>query len=155
MTSTTSSSSSVKHPTSTCLKQALMEAASTIFKVKSKMVVEILNRPEELMNSDGNSEQRLMDCAIYTLKSKVNGQNLFSVGELFSYEHAESTQLLYEHSPCFKVGSTDADLAILEAAFEENTGNDAINKLHFVDFEIRSIKRRTGNLKWRCFLFEF
>ena len=77
-----------------------------------------------------------MDCMIYALKSKVNGQNFSSVGEIFSGEHAESTQLLYEHSPCFKVGFMAANLAILEAAFEENAENNIINKLHIVDFEI-------------------
>ncbi|XP_028773140.1 scarecrow-like protein 8 [Neltuma alba] len=136
-TSTTSSSSSVPSPATTCLKQSLMEAASAISEGKSESAMEILTRMAQLSNPHGNSDQRLMDCMISALKSRVNPHdNPPPVGELFSSEHAESTQLLYEHAPCFKVGFMAANLAILEAAFEDNTENNGSNKLHVVDFDI-------------------
>ncbi|XP_054788101.1 scarecrow-like protein 8 [Prosopis cineraria] len=136
-TSTTSSSSSVLSPTSTCLKQSLMEAASAIADGKSDSAAEILSRLAQFSNPNGNSDNRLTDCMISALKSRVNPQeNPPAAVELFSSEHAESTQLLYEHSPCFKVGFMAANLAILEAAFDDNTENNGSNKLHVVDFDI-------------------
>ncbi|KAK4283049.1 hypothetical protein QN277_000050 [Acacia crassicarpa] len=136
-TSTTSSSSSVPSPASTCLKQSLMEAASAISEGKSDSALEILTRLAQLSYPNGNSDQRVMDCMVSALKSRVNPQeNPPAVRELFSSEHAESTQLLYEHSPCFKVGFMAANLAILDAAFEDPTENNGGHKLHVVDFDI-------------------
>ncbi|KAI8008078.1 Scarecrow-like protein 8 [Camellia lanceoleosa] len=68
---------------------------------------------------------------LFALRSKLNPlQYSPPVSELYSKEHASSTQLLYEASPCFKLGFMAANLAILEAT------TNAEKKLHVVDFEI-------------------
>ncbi|XP_027358196.1 scarecrow-like protein 8 [Abrus precatorius] len=132
-TSSTSSSSSVASPASGCFKQTLMEAASAITEGKNDSATEILNRLAQGPNQTGNSDQRLTDCMVSALKSRMNPvENPPPVAELFSREHAESTQLLLENSVCFKVGFMAANFAILEAAFEEKTEN----RFCVVDFDI-------------------
>ncbi|TKY45240.1 Scarecrow protein 8 [Spatholobus suberectus] len=132
-TSSTSSSSSVASPASGCTKQALMEAASAIVEGKHDVATEILNR----LNGP-NQTDRLTDCMVSALKSRMNpAEHRPPVAELFGREHAESTQLLLENSLCFKAGFMAANLAILEAAFEEKTEN----RFCVVDFEIGQGKR--------------
>jgi len=130
-TSSTSSSSSVASPASGCSKQTLMEAASAIVEGKYDMAMEILNR----LNgpNSNNRTDRLTDCMVLALKSRMNPVEYPPpVAELFGYEHAESTQLILENSMCFKIGLMAANLAILEAAFEEKTEN----RFCVLDFEI-------------------
>ncbi|XP_061349691.1 scarecrow-like protein 8 [Gastrolobium bilobum] len=140
-TSSTSSSTSVASPASGCSKQSLMEAASSISEGKHDAASEILARlvqapnPSPNPSPNANSDQRLTDCMVSALKSRMNPvENPPPVGELYSREHAESTQLLLENSVCFKVGFMAANLAILEAAFEEKTENG--NGFCVVDFDI-------------------
>ncbi|XVF12540.1 hypothetical protein REPUB_Repub08aG0127300 [Reevesia pubescens] len=132
-TSSSSSTSSVVSPASTCSKQTIMEAASAISESKTDVVNEILIRLAQVANANGNSEQRLIDCMLVALKSRVNSvENPPPVAELFSKEHAAATQLLYDMSPCFKFGFLAANLAILDATLEQSS----CNKLHVIDFDI-------------------
>ncbi|XP_061361333.1 scarecrow-like protein 8 [Gastrolobium bilobum] len=137
-TSSNSSSSSVASPASSCSKLSLMEAASAISEGKLDAATEILARLVQASNTTGNSDQRFTDCMVSALKSRINPvENPPPVAELFSKEHAESTQLLFEHSHCFKVAFMAANLAMLEAAFDdenENANNGV--KLCVVDFDI-------------------
>ncbi|MED6118338.1 GRAS protein [Stylosanthes scabra] len=133
-TSSTSSSSSVASPAIACWKQTLMEAASAIAEGKQDSATEILARLSQVSNPNGNSDQRLMDCMVSALKSRVNPlENPPPVAELFSNEHAESTQLMFENSLCFMVGFMAANFAILEAAFEDKT---ELKRFCVVDFDI-------------------
>ncbi|KAH0978897.1 hypothetical protein GBA52_006074 [Prunus armeniaca] len=136
-TSSSSSSSSVASPaSSTCSKQSLMEAATAISEGKSEAAAEILTRltTSQVPNPRPNSEQRLLEVMTLALKSRVNPvDNPPPVTELFSQEHAGSTQLLYELSPCFRFGFMAANLAILEATL---TDKSATNKVHVIDFDI-------------------
>ncbi|RYR56156.1 hypothetical protein Ahy_A05g021928 isoform A [Arachis hypogaea] len=133
-TSSTSSSSSVASPAIGCWKQTLMEAASAIAEGKQDSATEILARLSQVSNPNGNSDQRLMDCMVSALKSRVNPlENPPPVAELFSNEHAESTQLMFENSLCFMVGFMAANFAILEAAFENKT---ELKRFCVVDFDI-------------------
>ena len=128
-TSSTSSSSSVASPASGCSKQTLMEAASAIVEGKHDVAAEILNRLNGVNRSD-----RLTDCMVSALKSRMNPVEYPPpVAELFRKEHADSTQMLLENSVCFTVGFMAANLAILEAAFEEKTET---SRFCVVDFEI-------------------
>ena len=145
-TSSTSSSSSVASPAIGCWKQTLMEAASAISDGKHDAATEILTRLSQVSNPNGNSDQRLMDCMVLALKSRINpAENPPPMAELFSGEHAESTQLLFEHSLCFKVGFMAANVAILEAAFEEKTENN--NRFCVVDFDIGQGKQYVSLLQ--------
>lgn len=135
--STTSSTSScAASPALVCSKQTLIEAASAIAEGKNEAALEILNRLTVTPNPMGNSDQRLTDCMVSALKSRMNPvETPPQIAELFSKEHSESTQLLLDNSVCFKVGFMAANLAILEAAFEES-GNGNGNGFCLVDFEI-------------------
>ncbi|KAE8724034.1 protein TRANSPARENT TESTA 12-like [Hibiscus syriacus] len=132
-TSSSSSTSSVASPASACSKQTIMEAASAISEGKTDVGKEILTRLVQVGNAKGNSEQRLVACMLLALKSRVNSvENAPPVAELFSKEHATATQLLYDLSPCFKLGFLAANLAILDATFEQ----PCCSKLHVIDFDI-------------------
>ncbi|XP_031275160.1 scarecrow-like protein 8 [Pistacia vera] len=132
-TSSSSSSSSVASPVSSCSKQTVMEAASAISEGKNDVAGEGLTRLSQASNSKGNSEQRLMEYMCSALKSRVNPvENPPPVTELFCMEHVESTQLLYDLSPCFKLGFMAANLAIIEATLDQPTSN----KFHVIDFDI-------------------
>ncbi|KAK7279917.1 hypothetical protein RJT34_24978 [Clitoria ternatea] len=136
-TSSNSSSSSVASIASTtCSKQSLMEASTAIYEGKFDTAAEILTRLSQGLNPNGNSDQRFTNCMVSALRSRMNQVEYPPpVLELFSDEHAESTQLLFEHSLCFKVAFMAANLAILDAAFEGVTENDIV-KFCVVDFNI-------------------
>ncbi|XWS50476.1 hypothetical protein CRYUN_Cryun12cG0090500 [Craigia yunnanensis] len=132
-TSSSSSTSSVASPASTCSKQTIMEAASAISEGKTDVANEILTRLAQFANAKGNSEQRLIECMLLALKSRVNSvENPPPVAELFSKEHAAATQFLYDLSPCFKLGFSAANLAILDTTLDQ----PSCNKLHVIDFDI-------------------
>ncbi|KAI4331811.1 hypothetical protein L6164_016766 [Bauhinia variegata] len=79
--------------------------------------------------------RRLTVCMVSALRSRLDPlENPPPVAELFSKEHNESTQKLFDIAPCFKVGFMAANLAILEAALEDKTENST--KLRVVDFDI-------------------
>ncbi|GMI75537.1 SCARECROW-like 8 [Hibiscus trionum] len=131
--SSSSSTSSVASPASTCSKQTIMEAASAISEGKTDVANEIITRLAQLANAKGNSEQRLMACMLLALKSRLNSVgNTPPVAELFSKEHAAATQLLYDMSPCFKLGFMAANQAILDATLDQ----PSCYKLHVIDFDI-------------------
>ncbi|XP_044504296.1 scarecrow-like protein 8 [Mangifera indica] len=132
-TSSSTSSSSLASPVSNCSKQTVTEAALAISEGKNDVAVEILTRLSQVSNSKGNSEQRLMEYMCSALKSRVNPvENPPPVRELFCMEHVKATQLLYDHSPCFKLGFMAANLAIIEATLDQPTSN----KFHVIDFDI-------------------
>lgn len=135
-TSSSSSSSSVASPaTLICSKQSLMEAASAISEGKSEAAAEILTRLTQVSNPIPNSEQRLLEFMALALKSRVNPvDNPPPVAELFTQEHAGSTQFLYELSQCFRLGFMAANLAILEATLAAD--QSTTNKIHVIDFDI-------------------
>ncbi|KAK9181824.1 hypothetical protein WN944_024964 [Citrus x changshan-huyou] len=136
--SSSCSSSSVASPATSCSKQTVIEAATAVSEGKYDVASEILTRLSQATNSKGNSEQRLMEHMCSALKSRVNPhENPPPVAELFGKEHAESTQLLYDFSPCFSLGFLAANLAILEATMEQTTSNTiGSNKIHVIDFDI-------------------
>ncbi|KAL5811276.1 hypothetical protein ACOSQ4_027844 [Xanthoceras sorbifolium] len=138
-TSSSSSSSSVVSPVTSCSRQTVMEVASAISDGKNDVAAEILTRLSQASSSKGNSEQRMMEYMCSALKSRMKpDENPPPVTELFGQEHVESTQSLYEISPCFKLGFMAANLAILEATLDQHHQQQqpACNKLHVVDFDI-------------------
>ncbi|PON58174.1 GRAS transcription factor [Parasponia andersonii] len=134
--SSSSSSSSVASPaSSTCSKQSLMEAASAISEGKPEAASEILTRLTLVSNPRPNSEQRVLEFIASALKSRVSPvESPPPVMELFSQEHTASTQSLYDLSPCFGLGFTAANLAILEATLADQSSSK--NKVHVIDFDI-------------------
>uniref|UniRef100_A0A5B7APY1 Putative scarecrow-like protein 8 n=1 Tax=Davidia involucrata TaxID=16924 RepID=A0A5B7APY1_DAVIN len=130
--SSSSCSSSSASPPTICSKQSLLEAASAISEGKPEVATEILTRLNQVSNAKGTSEQRWTAYMASALRSRVNPtEHPPPVAELYCKEHMVSTQMLYEKSPCFKLGFVAANLAILEA-----TSDQQLNKLHVVDFDI-------------------
>ncbi|XP_055826878.1 scarecrow-like protein 8 [Solanum dulcamara] len=130
--STSSCASSTESPSISCPKQSLIEAATAISEGKNDVAVEILTRLARFANIRGTSDQRLTAYMVSALRSRVNpGDYPPPVLELHSREHTDTTQNLYEVSPCFKLGFMAANLAILEAVDDH-----PFNKLHVIDFDI-------------------
>jgi hypothetical protein len=135
---TSSSSSSFSTVTTPVSKQTVIEAASAIYEGKTDVYTEILTRVSLVSSPGGNSEQRLIEYMLMALKSRLNSsENTTSVMELYSKEHVDATQLLYDLSPCFKLGFMAANLAIIDATREqEQEANTSSNGFHVVDFDI-------------------
>ncbi|KAK4740707.1 hypothetical protein SAY87_024295 [Trapa incisa] len=131
--SSPSSSVSVPFPAFAISKQSLVEAATAIYEGRNDAAAEILNRFSTASQQGGNSEQRLLEHVLSALKSRVfPAENASPATELSSRDHALSIQMLYDLSPCFKLGFMAANSAILEAAAE----HPVAERLHVVDFDI-------------------
>ncbi|CAA0824651.1 Scarecrow-like protein 8 [Striga hermonthica] len=131
--SPTSSSSSCSSatPALPCPKQALVEAAAAIVDGRPEVAVETLARFQQpAANPRGTPEQRLAAYMAAALRARLAPAQP-SQPEVLGKEHAASTQMLYDASPCFKLGFMAANLAILEATAEQG-----LSKIHFLDFEI-------------------
>ncbi|WOG92844.1 hypothetical protein DCAR_0312121 [Daucus carota subsp. sativus] len=125
-----SSSSSCSSPSIICAKQSLTEAATAISEGKLDIANEILTRVSKVSNKQGTAEERLMAYMCSALKTRLNQTE--NPQDLYGKDHMASIQMLYEVSPCFKLGFMAANLAILEALpDDENNVN-----LHVIDFDI-------------------
>ncbi|KAL2540181.1 Scarecrow-like protein 8 [Abeliophyllum distichum] len=130
--SSSSCASTSASPPLPCPKQSMIDAAVAISDGKTEIALEILTRLHQVANATGTSEQRLAAYLASALKSRVSpSDHPPSVSELYSKEHIFTAQMLYDVSPCFKLGFMAANLAILEA-----TSDQIFNKLHVVDFDI-------------------
>ncbi|CAI9767675.1 unnamed protein product [Fraxinus pennsylvanica] len=130
--SSSSCASTSASPPLPCPKQSMIDASVAISEGKTEIALEILTRHRQVAYATGTSEQRLAAYLASALKSRVNpSNNQLAVSELYTNEHAITTQMLYNVSPCFKLGFMAANLAILEA-----TSDQSFNKLHVVDFDI-------------------
>lgn len=125
-----SSSSSCSSPSINCAKQSLMEAATAISEGKFDIANEILTRVSKVSNTQGTSEERMMAYMCSALKTRLNQTE--NSQDLYGKDHMVSTQMLYEVSPCFKLGFMAANLAILEAVPDDENNV----KLHVIDFDI-------------------
>ncbi|KAJ4953857.1 hypothetical protein NE237_030689 [Protea cynaroides] len=129
--SSSSSSSSSASPSSCSSKQVLLDAAAAISEGKMEAATATLARLKQVSNARGDPEQRLTAYMVSALQSRRNpAENPPPVAELCSNEHVFATQMLYEVSPCFKLGFMAANHAILEAT------RDQPNNIHVVDFDI-------------------
>lgn len=130
--SSSSSSSTSASPPLPCPKQASIDAAVAISEGKPEVAAEIVTRLQQVANPRGTSEQRVAAYMVSALKSRVSPtENPPPVPELYSDEHTVSTQMLYDVSPCFKLGFMAANLAIIEA-----TSEGGYDKIHVLDFDI-------------------
>ncbi|XP_011084446.1 scarecrow-like protein 8 [Sesamum indicum] len=131
--SSSSCSSTSASPPIPCSKQSLIDAAVAVSEGKLEVAAGILTRLQQVANPRGSSEQRVTAHMVSALKSRVNPteQHRLPVGDLYTKEHALSIQMLYDVSPCFKLGFMAANLAILEATWDQG-----FNKVHVVDFDI-------------------
>lgn len=125
-----SSSSSCSSSSFTSAKQSLSEAATAISEGKFETASEILTRVNKVSNTQGTSEERLMAYMTSALKTRINRTEITQ--DLYGKDHQVSIQMLFEVSPCFKLGFMAANLAILEAIPDDDNNV----KLHVIDFDI-------------------
>lgn len=133
--SSSSSLSTASTTTSVCSRQTVMEIATAIAEGKTEIATEILARVSQSPNLERSSEEKLVDFMVTALRSRINQAESLSspARELYRKEHLISTQLLNELSPCYKLGFTAANLAILNAAGNNDAG---MMMLHVIDFDI-------------------
>lgn len=131
--SSSSCSSTSTSPPIACPKQSIADVAMAISEGRMEAATELLTRLAQVCNARGTSEQKLTAYITSALRSRVNPTDYPPpVAELYSMEHTRSTHMLYDASPCFKLGFMAANLAILEAI----SGEQPTNKLHVIDFDI-------------------
>ncbi|KAL8474621.1 hypothetical protein ACS0TY_031174 [Phlomoides rotata] len=119
-TSSSFSCSSTSASPPPCTKQSLIDAATAISEGNYAAAVEIITHLQQVSNPIGTSEQRLTAYMTSALKSRVNPtKHPPLASELYGKEHMLATQMLYDISPCFKLGFMAANLAILEATAEQ------------------------------------
>ncbi|KAF8113149.1 hypothetical protein N665_0055s0014 [Sinapis alba] len=132
--SSSSSPSTASTTTSVCSRQTVLEIAMAIAEGKTEIASEILARVSQTPSQRRNSEEKLVDFMVTALRSRINpAESSAPATELYGKEHIISTQLLYELSPCFKLGFMAANLAILDAS---GNNNDDRTSFHVIDFEI-------------------
>lgn len=108
------------------INQLLTEAAGAITDGKQDIASEILTRVSQYSNARGTPEQRLCFNITTALKTRMSVNEPKTTSDLYGKDHILSTQLLYDKSPCFKLGFIAANNAILEAG----------KKVHVLDFDI-------------------
>ncbi|CAG7892718.1 unnamed protein product [Brassica rapa] len=132
-----SSPSSASSPSTTCSRQTVMEIAAAVAEGKTEIAAELLACVSPTPNQKLNSEEKLVNFMVTALRLRINPAESHAppspATELYGKEHLISTQLLYELSPCFKLGFMAANLAILDAAGDNHDGEVL---MHVVDFEI-------------------
>ncbi|XP_010442777.1 PREDICTED: scarecrow-like protein 8 [Camelina sativa] len=136
--SSPSTASTTTTKASVCSRQTVMEIATAIAEGKTEIASELLARVSETPSLRRNSEEKLVDFMVTALRYRINNNNpaerlASPATELYGKEHLLSTQLLYELSPCFKLGFMAANLAILDSAGNNDEG---VMNLHVIDFDI-------------------
>ncbi|XP_073001054.1 scarecrow-like protein 8 [Typha latifolia] len=133
--STASSTASCSPSSSTPSRQLLSDAAAGIAEGNleaAAATLTVLKRTGS--NPRGDPEQRLTAIMITALASRLSPPLLLGINpisDLCSLEHRAATQMLHDHSPCFKLGLYTANLAILDST----AGGDQI-KIHLIDFDV-------------------
>lgn len=132
-TSSSSGSSSSCTPSSAApSRQLLLDTSTAITEGNQETAAANLAVLKRSANPRGDPDQRLTAMMVAALVSRINplapGSSL-PVTDVCSAEHQAASHLLYEASPCFKLGLMAANLAILEAT-KDNP------KIHIVDFDI-------------------
>lgn len=126
-------SQSLSWSSSSSLKRLLMDSVTAISEGKTEAAAAILSRLERVLDPRvGNSEQRLVGYIAAALLSRLDPtarNGWCPMAELGSGEHMIATQMLYEASPCFKLGLMVANLAILDASRDQA-------KIHILDFDV-------------------
>lgn len=130
--SSSGSSSSCAPPSSTPSRQMLLDTAKAITEGNHEIVAANLGVLKKLTNIHGDPDQRLTAMMVTALESRINPPapgNSLPGADVCSAEHQAAYHMLYEVSPCFKLGLMAANLAILEATKDQP-------KIHIIDFDI-------------------
>ncbi|KAJ6829024.1 putative scarecrow-like protein 8 [Iris pallida] len=132
-TSTSSSTSSTAScsPNHSTSRQLLLETAAAIADGNFETASSNLASLKRAANIRGDPDQRLTAMMLSALVARATGSAAAAhpFAELCSLEHQTATQMMYDISPCFKLGLMAANLAILDATRESPS-------IHVVDFDI-------------------
>ncbi|CAN6480993.1 unnamed protein product [Victoria cruziana] len=113
-------------------KQLILDTLVALSEGRAGNALAGLARARQLCNPrSGDPEQRLLAQMTRAIASRSNPPEVRAPGaaELSSPNHLLATQMLYEASPCFKLGFLAANLAILEAVRDRS-------RIHIIDFDI-------------------
>ncbi|XP_065039228.1 scarecrow-like protein 8 [Musa acuminata AAA Group] len=114
-------------------RQMLLDTAAAIADGNLETATANLAVLNRVANSRGDAEQRLTAMMVGALLSRLNpaqaGSTSLPIAALCSGEHFAAAQMLYELSPCFKLGLVAANLAILEATKDQSM-------IHILDFSL-------------------
>ncbi|THU66552.1 hypothetical protein C4D60_Mb05t15340 [Musa balbisiana] len=114
-------------------RQMLLDTAAAIADCNLETATANLAVLNRVANSRGDAEQRLTAMMVGALLSRLNPAQAEStslpIAALCSGEHFTAAQMLYELSPCFKLGLVAANLAILEATKDQS-------RIHILDFSL-------------------
>ncbi|XP_074559691.1 scarecrow-like protein 21 [Curcuma longa] len=139
--STVSSSASSSPPSSLAsaipagafLRQMLLDTANAVADGNINMAIANLAVLKSAANYRGDPEQRLMAMMVSVLFARLKPVPAVSsfppAAEVCGADYFAASQMLYEVSPCFKIGLMAANLAILEATKDQP-------KIHIVDFQV-------------------
>ncbi|XP_074586317.1 scarecrow-like protein 21 [Curcuma longa] len=120
-------------PSGASLRQMLLDTANAVADGNSDMANANLSVLKSAANYRGDPEQRLtaMMVAVLFVRLKLApaAGSFPTVAEVCGTDHLAASQMLYEVSPCFKLGLMAANLAILEATKD-------FPKIHILDFEV-------------------
>ncbi|KAG6500004.1 scarecrow-like protein 8 [Zingiber officinale] len=139
--STVSSSASSSPPSSLAsaipagifLRQMLLDTANAVADGNIDMATANLAVLKSAANYRGNPEQRLTAMMISVLFARLKpapaAGSFLPAAEVCGSDYFAASQMLYEVSPCFKIGLVAANLAILEATKEQPN-------IHILDFQV-------------------
>ncbi|KAK8965572.1 Scarecrow-like protein 8 [Platanthera guangdongensis] len=130
--SSSGSSSSCAPPPASPSRQMLLDTAKAITDGNHEIVAANLPVLKKKSNIHGDPDQRLTAMMVTALESRINPAppgNSLPGADVCSADHQTAYHMLYEVSPCFKLGLMAANLAILEATKDQP-------KIHIIDFDI-------------------
>ncbi|WOL07473.1 scarecrow-like protein 8 [Canna indica] len=114
------------------LRQMLLDTATAISEGHMEAATANLAVLKRAADPRGDAEQRLTAVMVAALLSRLNSPqigNSHPIADLRSPEHFVATKMLYDLSPCFKLGFIACNSAILEATKD-------VRKIQIVDFEV-------------------
>ncbi|KAJ6844110.1 scarecrow-like protein 8 [Iris pallida] len=134
-TSSSASSSASCSPSLSTSRQLLLDTATAIADGNFETAASNLAVLKRAANVRGDPDQRLTAMMLSALLNRTGSPSSAAAAaahpfaELCSLEHQTATQMMYDISPCFKLGLMAANLAILDATRDQP-------KIHVVDFDI-------------------
>ncbi|KAG0462214.1 hypothetical protein HPP92_020690 [Vanilla planifolia] len=130
--SSSGSSFSITQSTPSPSRQMLLDTATAISEGDHYTAASNLAILKRAANQRGDPDQRLTAIMIEALVSRLNPRDpmiTLPITDICSSEHHSALHMLYESSPCFKLGFIAANFAILESTKDHT-------KIHILDFDV-------------------
>ncbi|KAK8947643.1 Scarecrow-like protein 8 [Platanthera guangdongensis] len=124
----------------------LLDTAKAITEGNHEIVAANLAILKKLSNIHDDPDQRLTTMLVATLESRINPpplENSLPGADVCSADHQTTYHMLYEVSPCFKLGLKAANLAILE---DTKTNPKSTSSISTSDRAVSSLPSSTSCL---------